>query len=71
VRGDVLVELARDAGDGLLSPRVGRAQPAGREPAEVRARLDHDDAFAQPRRLNPRREAWGVRAIHQHVAFFD
>ena len=45
---DAVVELARKPADDRLVARVGEAQPAAGQPAQVFVRTDDDHRFAHP-----------------------
>ncbi len=67
VLSDAAIELARDAADHRLVADVGRAEAAGREPADVPARLDEHDRLAHAPRLHRRGDAPGRAAVDDDV----
>ena len=64
---DAVIEVARQAADGLLVADIGRPQAARREPAQVIRRLDEHDALAHPLGLNRRDDAGRRAAVNDDV----
>ena len=54
------IEFARNTSDRLFVADVGRAQPPGREPAQMARWLDQDNTLPHPLRLNRREALWHV-----------
>ena len=68
---DAVIEVARQAADGLLVADVGRAQAAGRQAAQMIRRLDEHDALAHPLGLNRRDDAGRRAAVNDDVDVLD
>jgi hypothetical protein len=64
---DAVVELPREAADHGLVPRVGEAQAAAGEAAQVRVGADDHDGLAHACRLDRRHDAGRRRAVDDDV----
>ena len=71
VQRHAVIEFARDAADGGLVADVGRAEPAGSQPAQVFAELGDDRGFAHARRLHRRRHSARRGPVNAQVGFDD
>ena len=62
-----VIELASDASDDFLSPRIGPAESAAGKPAEMLVGAHDDDGFTHPGGLDGRAHTGGCAAVDDDV----